>query len=324
MKMPTYDKTVLARKAQELGFNRDAYEKMSRLTEILRFIGNDGELGALLALKGGTAINLTVLNLPRLSVDIDMDFSENLTREETKLRRGRINELLSRYMAAEGYAPKSKSKQTHALDSFVYSYTNAAGNADNIKVEINYSLRCHTLPTVLAAVNASGAFADFSVRTLSPIEVFAGKIVALLGRGAARDLYDLNNMVCFGLFDEPDLTLLRKCAVLYRAVAGDAKTNGFDFTKLDDITGRMIRTDLHPVIRHTERFDFAAAKSRVSEFLTELMTLTDKERTFLVRFAEGHYEPELLSFDADILARIADHPMATWRIARIRREQQEK
>jgi hypothetical protein len=37
-----YDKAVLAKKAQELGFNRDAYEKMRRLTEILRFIGNDG------------------------------------------------------------------------------------------------------------------------------------------------------------------------------------------------------------------------------------------------------------------------------------------
>lgn len=31
-----------------------------------------------LALKGGTAINLTIFNLPRLSVDIDLDFSENL------------------------------------------------------------------------------------------------------------------------------------------------------------------------------------------------------------------------------------------------------
>ncbi|GHT83973.1 hypothetical protein FACS18947_0680 [Bacteroidia bacterium] len=131
-------------------------------------------------------------------------------------------------------------------------------------------------------------------------------------------------MVYFGLFDEPDLTLLRKCAVLYRAIAGDTKANGFDFTKLDDITGRMIKTDLYPMIRHAERFDFAAAKSRVSEFLTGLMALTEKESAFLVRFAKGHYEPELLFEDEGILARIADHPMAAWRIARIRREQQER
>jgi predicted nucleotidyltransferase component of viral defense system len=319
-----YDKAILAKKAQELGFNRDAYEKMSRLTEILRLMGSDSELGTLLALKGGTAINLTVFNLPRLSVDIDMDFSENLTREETKARRGRINELLSRYMAAEGYTLMDKSKQTHALDSFVYSYTNAAGNTDNIKVEINYSLRCHTLPTILASVNVSDAFAGFSVSTLSPVEVFAGKIVALLGRGAARDLYDLNNMVRFRLFNEPDLTLLRKCTVLYSAVAGDTKTKGFDFTKLDDITGRMIRTDLLPMIRHEERFDFAAARRCVSTFLTELMTLTDRENAFLECFAKGHYEPDLLFDDEDTLTRIANHPMAAWRIIRIRREQHER
>lgn len=38
-----------------------------------------------LLLKGGTAINLTIFNLPRLSVDIDLDFVPNLPREETHL-----------------------------------------------------------------------------------------------------------------------------------------------------------------------------------------------------------------------------------------------
>jgi predicted nucleotidyltransferase component of viral defense system len=44
------------------------------LTEILKFFENDTLLGNSLALKGGTAINLTIFDLPRLSVDIDMDF----------------------------------------------------------------------------------------------------------------------------------------------------------------------------------------------------------------------------------------------------------
>jgi predicted nucleotidyltransferase component of viral defense system len=35
-----------------------------------------------LALKGGTAINLTIFNLPRLSVDIDLDYTQNVDREE--------------------------------------------------------------------------------------------------------------------------------------------------------------------------------------------------------------------------------------------------
>ena len=62
--MPIYDKIMLGRKSQELGFTRDSYEKMSRLTEILYFLNTEQELKPLLALKGGTAINLTVFNLP--------------------------------------------------------------------------------------------------------------------------------------------------------------------------------------------------------------------------------------------------------------------
>jgi len=89
--MPIYDKAILTRQAQGLGFITTSFEKMTRLIEILHFLNDTDELRESLALKGGTAINLTVFNLPRLSVDIDLDFSENLTREETKAKRNRIH-----------------------------------------------------------------------------------------------------------------------------------------------------------------------------------------------------------------------------------------
>ncbi len=193
--MPIHDKFILGRKAKELGFIRDTYEKMSRLTEILRFLNTERELSPLLALKGGTAINLTVFNLPRLSVDIDLDFAENLSRKETQERRDRINEVLGRYMVAEGYTLHDKSKQSHSLDSFVFSYANSSGNPDNIKVEINYMLRCHALSTVENTSQTAEAFTPFPIRTLAPVEIFSSKIVALSSRAAARDLYDLNNMI---------------------------------------------------------------------------------------------------------------------------------
>ena len=318
--MPMFDKNVLGRKAQELGFVRDAYEKMSRLTEILQYINTEQELNLLLALKGGTAINLAVFNLPRLSVDIDLDFTQIASREETREKRERINEILGRYMAAEGYAQRERSKQTHALDSFVYAYTNAAGNLDNIKLEINYSLRCHVLSTKMLQSQAADTFSQFPIRTLAPVEIFASKIVALSSRAAARDLFDLNNMIYYGLFDESELVLLRKCAVLYFAIAGDRRTKGINFSKLDDITARSIKIELAPMIRRAEHFDFMDAKQRVAGFLNELMQLTEKEATFLECFATGKYMPELMFDDTDILTRIRQHPMAVWRIQRIRQE----
>lgn len=41
-----------------------------------------------------------------------------------------------------------KSKNYHALDSFVFEYVNCGGVKDNLKIEINYMLRCHVLSEV--------------------------------------------------------------------------------------------------------------------------------------------------------------------------------
>ena len=51
-----------------------------------------------LLLKGGTAINLTIFNLPRLSVDIDLDFVPNLPREKTMSARKAVSDIIRRYM----------------------------------------------------------------------------------------------------------------------------------------------------------------------------------------------------------------------------------
>ena len=271
-----------------------------------------------MALKSGTAINLTVFNLPRLSVDIDLDFSENLPREEMQARRDRISTILERYMTAEGYRQKGKSKRTFILDSFVYSYTNAAGNADNIKVEINYALRCHVLPTVALTALTIEMFEPFPIQTLAPVEIFASKIVAMSSRAAARDLYDLNNMVYYSLFDEADLIMLRKCVVFYWAIAGDVAASDFGFKRIEGITQHKIKTDLSPMIRGTERFDLPAAQKRVSGFLHENIILTEKETLFIQRFSAGYYEPSLLFENNEVLERITTHPMAAWRIRHIR------
>jgi len=316
--MPTFDKAVLTEQARRLGFLTAPFEKMTRLTEILRFLNEADELRESLAIKGGTAINLTVFNLPRLSVDIDLDFAVNLTREETRKRRDKISELLGLYMAAEGYSKHRKSKSTHILDSFVYSYTNAAGNPDNIKVEINYSLRSHALPTVEITARTAEVFVPFPVRTLAPVEIFASKIVALSDRAAPRDLYDLNNMVYYGLFDEPEIILLRKCVVFYMAVAGDVTAHGISFERINGITPYKVKTDLLPMIRNAERFDLPSARERVSAFLSDWMALTENESAFLERFTAGSYEPQLLFEDDAVVHRIENHPMALWRLQHIR------
>ena len=313
MNLFNYDKRKLGKQARELGFVRDTLEKVFRLSEVLKYINSDPLLHENLALKGGTAINMTIFNLPRLSVDIDLDYTRNNSREEMFEERRKISDSVLKYMVMNGYELSPKSKSFHSLDSHVFSYVNAAGVKDNIKVEINYSLRSHILSLEQRAIETLGILDSFQVNSLASIEIFASKIVALLTRVAPRDLYDINNMIYFGLFDETEFSLLKKCTIFYYAIGGEADFETFNLGKIDELTEYKIRTDLHPVIRKKERFDLIKAKQRVIDYLSIFSKLSDNEVEFLRAFKNGKYRPELLFEESQILERIHNHPMAIWK-----------
>lgn len=204
-----YDVNYLGKKAKELGFVRDTLEKVTRLADILEYFNTNPLLKNSLALKGGTAINLTIFNLPRLSVDIDMDYLINNSREKMLESRKEINRIIDTYMLSKGYANNPKSKKPHSLDSWVYDYVGVSGNKDNIKIEINYSLRSHVLEEQERVIITEYFSSEYKVKSLSPLEIYGSKFNALLNRAAARDLYDVRNMIRFGIFDESEEEILK-------------------------------------------------------------------------------------------------------------------
>ena len=318
--MPIYDKQKLGLEAKELGFQRDTYEKVCRLTDILRYFSEIDMLNNHLALKGGTAINLTVFNFPRLSVDIDLDFTINYQREEMLEKREIINIVIEKYMNAEGYTKSVKSKVAFSLDSFVYTYVNAGGIRDNIKIETNYSLRTHICEPDEYYLDSMKYITPLSIRRLNPVEIFATKIVAFMNRAAARDLYDLSNMVKSDIFDSSALELLRKCVLFYTAIASTSPSIDLSFERASDISQHTIKTDLYPVISTADRFVLEEEKERVVSFLSKSISPTEEEKLFLKEFSEGSYKPELLFDDSEILARISNHPMAKWKIQNLKGE----
>lgn len=78
-------KEYIIKLAKETGFIRSTLEKVYRLLNVLEWINSRPDLKDLLALKGGTAINTAVFNFPRLSVDIDLDFTQNIKKEQMKI-----------------------------------------------------------------------------------------------------------------------------------------------------------------------------------------------------------------------------------------------
>jgi len=312
--MVIYDKGQLGQAARKSGFVRDTFEKVLRLKEILVYLNTDEYLHEHLALKGGTAINMTIFDLPRLSIDLDLDFTPNVSMEDMETAREKITELLKKYMLEEGYILSDSSRYSHSLDSMLFQYQNAGGNRDSIKLEVNYSLRSHIFAPIDRKI-VTDIFEDrVLVRTLEPMEIFAAKANALMSRAAARDLYDFNNMIYFGLFDESEYELLRKCIIFYASVSAEQINKTFDTSAIDRLDFSKIRRDLFPVLRKKDNFNLEERKSKAKEFIRKLMILNPEEITYLKLFETGEYRPELLFSDKQILENVARHPMALWKM----------
>ena len=89
--MFNYTLKELTKLTKEVQFNRDTLEKVLRLASILRFLNEDSRVKGKFVLKGGTAINLIIFDLPRLSVDIDLDYAINCSKDEMILDREYVN-----------------------------------------------------------------------------------------------------------------------------------------------------------------------------------------------------------------------------------------
>ena len=305
-----FSRQYLTRLAQESNFIKDTLEKVLRLSEILKFINSDVVFKDKLALKGGTAINLTAVELPRLSVDIDLDFTVNVDREELPEIKEKFKKRLTDYMWQEGYS-LADFRDHFALTSFLFNYINNAGNRDNIKVEINFLDRCHVLPLEKKKILTKGIVEDFEVLALNTIELYASKINALLSRATPRDLYDVNAMIENNVII--DTELLRKCLVFYNAIGGDYDIQELDYKNVERLDYRKYKTQLKPVISKDDKFDIDQAKERVIAYVKDLLVLTDGEKEFLSKLKEKTYEPELLFDNEEIVANIKNHPAALWR-----------
>jgi len=313
--MYNYSKSFLDGFAVETGFIRDNLEKAFRLCEILQYLNENQLFAEHLALKGGTAINLTVFEMPRLSVDIDLDFTKGCSREEMLEIRTNINENLLNFMYAQGYALSPNTKNPYSLDSWVFYFQNSVGNRDSIRIEINYSMRNHILPIEKRKINIEFLNIEFGINTLSILELLGSKIKALIERTAARDLYDVKNMLNYGIIQVDKRDFLRKIVVFYLVIGAKKKIElPFNFDSISNLKYNHIRANLIPVLKKSERFNVEAAKTDVKNYLSELMTLTDNEKKFIESFNQGIYQPEFLFDDKEIIKRIKNHPMAVWRM----------
>jgi len=144
------------------------------------------------ALKGGTAINFFVRDLPRLSVDIDLAYLPVKERELALNDIGKSLVLISQEIERAVTGTKITLKRIHGTDFIRGMVVNQEGVT--VKIEPNLVLRGSVYPveTKRLCKKAQDLF-ELSVisRTLSMEELYAGKICAALDRQHPRDLFDV-------------------------------------------------------------------------------------------------------------------------------------
>ncbi len=314
--MRSYNLRDLTNIAQYNKFNRDTLEKIFRLSELLKLFNENEELKGKYILKGGTAINLCLFDFPRLSVDIDMNFNSNSSKEEMLEMRELHRKLISAFVALDGYTVDPKSRFTFSLDSYLLKYTNAAGSRDNIKIELNYSNRIQILEPVNYELS-SKLIDNESILALNKVELYGSKIAALIGRTTARDIFDVFQLINNQILVDNELDMLKKCSIFYLLTSNEFQPFGDllnQFKKnMENMSFSAIKRNLIPLLHVGETIDIDDFKQTVSQFIETLFELTETEQKYIDSFNEGKFNPELL-FHKTIADRLKEHPMVLWKM----------
>jgi hypothetical protein len=130
----------IRRVATETGYREEIVEKVLYLEAILRQLArHPGLLGAW-ALKGGTALNLFFLDVPRLSADIDINYIGQGELEAMQAARPAFEAAVTACCEREGCTVRRMPGE-HAGGKLRLRYTAAAGGTGSLEVDVNFLLR---------------------------------------------------------------------------------------------------------------------------------------------------------------------------------------
>ena len=165
------------------------------------------------AMKGGTALNLFLQDMPRLSVDIDVVFTPHaLSRHEALKAIGDELAAVQQRVERMGYrALMPSTGEGNEAKLFIQA------DDTEVKVEVNFVFRGTVLPVQRRALTVAAQqkfAANIEVPILASSELYASKLVAALDRQHPRDLFDVKLMLDTGRhWDEEMLD----CLVVYLA-----------------------------------------------------------------------------------------------------------
>ncbi|RLG20737.1 nucleotidyl transferase AbiEii/AbiGii toxin family protein [Candidatus Micrarchaeota archaeon] len=308
--------------AEATGFRPEMLEKAMLLLRLLEALFRHPFLKNRLVLKGGTALNLFLADLPRLSIDLDLNYVGSPKREVMRAERPKVEEAIRAVCEREGFTIRRlPSEEEHAGGKWSLRYESALGTGGNLAVDLNYMYRVPLWPPGTRDSQTLGTVQSLGIPVLDLHELAAGKLVALLSRKASRDLFDVH-LLLTSL--ELNRERLRLAFVVYGAMSRrnwrEVRIQDVDFQEKD------LKDQLLPLLRRNfvdSVGDIRSWASRIVEECQEklacVLPFTGAEMEFLDRLLDhGEIEPWLLTRDKALVERIRRHPMLRWKALNVR------
>lgn len=314
-------KEKLFSEAEATGFRAEVLEKVIHLLNLLEGFRSHPFLRERLALKGGTALNLFVFNLPRLSVDIDLNYIGSTERKVMLAERPKIEKALQAVCSREGLAIR-RSPEDHAGGKWSLRYESAIGLGGNLEIDLNFMFRLPLWPVVTRDSHPVGSYKATEVPVLDIHELAAGKLAALLARHQARDLFDTHQIL--NRLDL-DRERLRLAFVIYGAInrkdwrAVTVNDVGFEADEFKNRLIPLLRRDA-PTNAGQPSISGGRLIEECRQALRVVLPLSKPELEFLDKLLDtGEIEPSLLTSDNALAERIRLHPMLEWKALNVRR-----
>lgn len=257
------------------------------------------------ALKGGTAINLFVRDLPRLSVDIDLTYlpvkprDESLTEIDETLQR--IGKSISETLSDLRVLPSRLAKEG-TLNRLIVRSPHA-----QIKIEVTPVMRgCVFEPTIMAVsekVEDQFSFAETLV--VSRDDLYAGKLVAALDRQHPRDLFDVRDL----LANEGISDTLRQAFLVY-ILSHNRPAAEVLAPRRKDIEQEFQNNFVGMTTAPLRIEDLIAAREQMIEIVVGQMP--QEHREFLIGVERGDVRWQL----AD-LQEVAELPAVRWKLSNL-------
>ncbi|GAK56848.1 conserved uncharacterized protein [Candidatus Vecturithrix granuli] len=283
--------------------NSPAYHQAELLLRILPLINVE----SVFALKGGTAINFFVRDLPRLSIDIDLAYLP-LTNRQTAIDEisqtlQNITEKIIRTLPGSIIVSKTI-ENTAFLKGMIVKWEDAV-----VKIEPNLVIRGSVFAPEMKLLTAQAQTLfelSMSVRTLASAELYAGKVCAALDRQHPRDWFDIWLMLrCEGFYE-----MLRKAFLVY-LISHPRPIIELLNPKFQPISDTLYH-EFKAITR--EPFEYKELLNARAELVRIIkQSLTEKERRFLASFKQAEPDWNLLG-----LEHIQNLPAVQWKLFNIR------